>query len=125
MSTRSELEYFVKTTMQNDVDDYRVQLISERYGTRFKYMVQTLNINEETITSGLEIMAEEILLGEGTLSHVLVLLVFCTELDRYCKLRKYPWYSSEMVIEIIVNILWKVDFIPPSSLYSFKMCNIV
>ena len=100
MSTRSELEYFVKTTMQNDFDDYRVQRIYERYGTRFKYMVQTLNIHEETITSGLEIIAEEILFGEVTLSHVLVLLVFCTELDRYCKLRKYPWYSSDLIAKV-------------------------
>ena len=125
MSVRSELEYFVKTTMNSDGGDYRVQLISEKYGTNFMCMVQNLNINEETITSGLEIMAEEILLGQRKLSHVLVLLVFCIELDKHCKLKLYPWYSQEMLIEIIVNILWKIDFVPPTSLYYFKICNII
>ena len=111
--------------MKNDRADYRVKLISERYSACFMHMVQKLNIDEETITSGLNIIAEEILLGEKKLSHVLVLLVFCIEVDKFCKLDKYPWYSSEMLIETIVNVLWKVDFIPPSSLYSFKICNIV
>ena len=49
------------------------------------HMVEKLNINEKTITSGLEIMADEILLGEKKLSHVLVLLVFCIEVDKFCK----------------------------------------
>ena len=126
MCRKSELECFVKTTMSRGKDyDYRVQLIYEEYGVSLMYIVQTLNITEQTITSGLEIMAEEILLGEGNLSHVFVLLVFCMELDKHCKLKEYSWYSSEMLIEIIVNILWKVDFKPCLSLYSFKMCNIM
>ena len=125
MSVRSELEYLIKTTMKNDGGNHGVQLVSERYGTCFKYLVQKLIINEETITSGLEILAGEILLGEGKLSHVLVLLLFCTELDKYCNMKKYPWYSSEMLIEIIVGILLKVDFIPPTTLYSFKICSIL
>ena len=88
-------------------------------------MVQRLNINDRTIASGLEFLAEEILLGVGKLSHVLVLLLFCTELDKYCNMKKYPWYSSEMLIEIIVGILLKIDFIPPTTLYSFKICSIL
>ena len=42
--------------MNREDSDYRVQLIYEEYGTSFRHMVQTLNINEQTITSGLEIM---------------------------------------------------------------------
>ena len=105
--------------------DYRVQLIYEEYGTSLRYMVQTLNINEQTITSGLEIMAEEVLLGEGKLSHVLVLLAFCIELDKHCKSKQFSWYSTEKLIEIIVNILWEVNFMPPFSLHSFKICSIL
>ena len=126
MCRKSELECFVKTAMSRGKDyDYRVQLIYEEYGVSLRHMVQTLNITEQTITSSLEIMAEEILLGEGNLSHVFVLLVFCMELDKHCKLKEYSWYLSEMLIEIIVNILWKVDFKPSPSLYSFKMCSII
>ena len=123
MSTKSELEYFVKTMMKGD--DYRVQLVSERYGACFICMIQTLNIKKETITSGLEIMSEEILAGEVKLSHVLVLIAFCIELDKNCKLKQYPWYSPGMLTEIIVNILWRIEFVPPSSLYYFKICNII
>ena len=111
--------------MKNDRADYRVKLISERYSACFMHMVEKLNINEETITSGLEIMADEILLGEKKLSHVLVLLVFCIEVDKFCKVEKYPWYSSEMLIEVIVGILLKVDFIPSTTFYSFKICSIL
>ena len=125
MHRKLELEHFVRTTMNSEDCDYRVQLIYEEYGTSFRHMVQTLNINEQTITSGLEIMAEEVLLGEGKLAYVLVLLVFCMEIDNHCKSRQFSWYSKEKLIEIIVNILWKVDFMPPSSLYSLKICSIL
>ena len=111
--------------MNREDSDYRVQLIYEEYGTSFRHMVQTLNIDEQTITSGLEIMAEEVLLGEGKLAYVLVLLVFCMEIDSHCKSRQSSWYTKEKLIEIIVNILWKVNFMPPSSLFSFKICNIL
>ena len=80
---------------------------------------------KKTITSVLEFIAEEVLVGEGKLSHVLVLLAFCIELDRHCKSKQFSWYSKEKLIEIIVNVLWKVNFVPPPSLYSFKICNIV
>ena len=88
-------------------------------------MVETMNINEKTITSVLEFIAEEVLSGERKFAHVLVLLAFCIELDKHCKSKQFPWYSKEKLIEIIVNILWKVNFMPPSSLYSFKICNIL
>ena len=125
MHRKLELEHFVRTTMNREDSDYRVQLIYEEYGTSFRHMVQTLNINEQTITSGLEIMAEEVLLGEGKLAYVLVLLVFCMEIDNHCESRQFSWYSKEKLIGIIVNILWKVDFMPPSSLYSLKICSIL
>ena len=67
--------------MNSEDCDYRVQLIYEEYGTSLRHMVETLNINGQTITSSLEIMVEEVLLGEGKLAYVLVLLVLCMEID--------------------------------------------
>ena len=125
MHRKLELEHFVRTTMNREDSDYRVQLIYEEYGTSSKRMVQTSNINEKTITSVLEFIAEEVLLGERKFAHVLVLLAFCIELDQHCKSKQFPWYSKENLTEIIVNVLWKVDFVPPPSLYSFKICNIL
>ena len=111
--------------MNREDSDYRVQLIYQEYGTSLKCMVKTMNINEKTITSVLEFIAEEVLSGERKFAHVLVLLAFCIELDKHCKSKQFPWYSKEKLIELIVNILWKVNFMPPSSLYSFKICNIL
>ena len=122
---RSELEHFVRTIMSKRDQDHRVQLITEKYGTRFISMIKTLNINELTITSSLEIIAEEVLSNEWTLSHVLVLLVFCIELDEYCRSKQYIWYSQDNLIETIVNILWRVGFIVPSILDCFKICCIL
>ena len=117
MCNRSELEYFVKTMIKGA--DYRIQIVSESYGASFICMIETLDIKRETIQQCLEIMGEEIFADEVKFSHVLVLIAFCIELDKYCKLKKYLWYC---LIEIIVNILWKVNFIPPISL---KICNIL
>ena len=111
--------------MNREYGDYQVQLIYEEYGTSLKRMVETMNINEKTITSGLEFIAEEVLLDKRRLAHVLLLLVFCIELDNHCKSKQFSWYSKEKLIEIIVNVLWKVDFVPPFSLYSLKICNIL
>ena len=77
---KSDIKYFVNAIInQEDVDDRiqeLVQVISNSYGESFKCMVQTLKINEQIISSGLEILAKDILLGEARLSHMLVLIVF-------------------------------------------------
>ena len=125
MCRRTELERFVRTTMNREYGDYQVQLIYEEYGTSLKRMIETMNINEKTITSGLEFIAEEVLLDKRRLAHVLLLLIFCIELDNHCKSKQFSWYSKEKLIEIIVNVLWKVDFVPSFSLYSLKICNIL
>ena len=125
MCRRTELERFVRTTMNREYGDYQVQLIYEEYGTSLKRMIETMNINEKTITSGLEFIAEEVLLDKRRLAHVLLLLIFCIELDNHCKSKQFSWYSKEKLIEIIVNVLWKVEFVPPFSLYSLKICNIL
>ena len=111
--------------MNREYGDYQVQLIYEEYGTSLKRMIETMNINEKTITSGLEFIAEEVLLDKRRLAHVLLLLIFCIELDNHCKSKQFSWYSKEKLIEIIVNVLWKVEFVPPFSLYSLKICNIL
>ena len=122
---RAELESFVKTTLNNE-DDYFTKRIIVEYGQRFVEMVQTLEINERTIAPGLKIMAEEIFLHSYGFYHVLTFLVFCMELDKHCMRHQHSWYTREKLVDIIVNILYDVDFIPPSSpgLFSFKICTI-
>ena len=124
--SKKQLESFVKTTLNNEEDYFTKQLI-DKYGQRFMGMVQTLEINERTIAPGLKIMAEEIFLYSYGFYHVLTFLVFCIELDKHCKMQQHSWYTQKKLVDIIVNILYDVDFIPPSSpgVFSFKICTII
>ena len=121
---RTELESFVRTTLNNENDYFTKQIII-RYGERFMEMVQTLEINERTIAPGLKIMAEEIFLYGAGFYHVLTFLVFCIALDKHCKMNS--WYTQKKLIDIIVNILYDANFIPPSPprLFSFNICTIL
>ena len=123
---RTELESFVKISLNNE-DDYFIKEVIVKYGQRFMGMVQTLEINERTIAPGLKIMAEEIFLYSYGFYHVLTFLVFCIALDKHCMMHQHSWYTQKKLIDIIVNILYDVDFIPPSSpgLFSFKICTII
>ena len=123
---RAELESFVKTTLNNE-DNYFTKQLIVKYGERFLSMVRTLEINEKTITPGLKIMAEEIFLYGAGFYHVLSFLVFCIALDKHCLMLQHSWYTRKKLIDIIVNILYDVDFIPPSlpGLFSFKICTII
>ena len=120
---RTELESFVKTTMNNE-NDYFVKEISDEYGQRFTCMVQALEINKRTITPGLQIMAEEILIDPYGFLHVLTFLAFCMVLDKHFQI--YSWYSRKELEDIIVDILYDVNFIPPpSSTLSLNICTIL
>ena len=121
---RKELESFVKTTMNNE-NDYFVKEINDEYGQRFTCMVQALEINKRTITSGLKIMAKEILLDPYGFFHVLTFLVFCISLDKHCRI--YSWYNRKDLEDVIVDILYDANFIPPpsSSTLSLNICTIL
>ena len=123
---RAELESFVKTTLNNE-DDYFTKRIIVEYGQRFVEMVQTLKISERTIAPDLKILAKEIFLHSYGFYHVLTFLVFCIALDKHCMMHQHSWYTQKKLVDIIVNILYDVDFIPPSSpgLFPFKICTII
>ena len=77
-----KLESFVKSTLNRQNEYYKR---TDEYGQSFMTMVQNLKINERTIACSLKIMAEEILAGGARFYHVVVLLGFCTQLDKHCK----------------------------------------
>ena len=83
------------------------------YGTKFTNMIQSLNFDKDTIRLGLEIIAEDMALDRDKFYHVLVLLGFCIKLDRYYKSTQNHWYTDEMLVQIVSDILWTVNFVPP------------
>ena len=117
MDKRSKLECFVKTTIcqEDDADSVQqlVREILENYGTKFTNMIQSLNFDKDTIRLGLEIIAEDMALDRDKFYHVLVLLGFCIKLDRYYKSTQNHWYAAEMLVQIVSDILWTVNFVPP------------
>ena len=119
-----KLESFVKSTLNRQNEYYK---LTDEYGQSFMAMVQKLKIKERTIASGLKIMAKEILADGARFYHVVVLLAFCSELDKHCKVHEHTWYTQEKLVEIMVNVLCGVNFVPPQppSYYSKMYYNII
>jgi hypothetical protein len=124
---RSELEHFIKTVLYQQGDNQAKEIYEDcRY--RYKKMIQSLSITEKTIAAGLKIMAYEIFIDRCTYYDVLVLLTFCIELNKHCTTLYplYPWYNIKILVEILVNILSDVNFIPPpTSFNSSNICIII
>lgn len=124
---RLVLERFIMTILYQQ-GDYPAKEIYEDCSYRYKEMIQSLSITEKTIASGLKIMADEIFIDRCTYYDVLVLLTFCIELNKHCTTLYplYPWYSQKILVEILVNILSDVNFIPPpTSFNSPNICIII
>ena len=85
-------------------------------------MIQKLEITEKTITAGIGLMADEIFLYQVKYCNVLLLLIFCIELDKQCK--QFEWYSKKLLVKILVDILFDVNFIPPPP-SSYNRCIII
>ena len=103
------IESFVKTTLNQQNEYYK---LTDKYDQSLMVMVRRLKINEETLASTLKIISEKIFSDGPGFHHVVVLLGFCTQLDKHCK--TYGWYTQEKLIDIIVNILYEVNFKPPN-----------
>ena len=123
------LSDFVRTIL-NQQGDRISKEVHEECKERCKEIIQTLEITEKTINVAIKIMADEIFLYQTKYYHVLVLLSFCIELDKQCKLKRFEWYSKEVLVKTIVDILCDVNFIPPppfvsSSSSSYNTCIII
>ena len=104
------IESLVKTTLNQQNEYYK---LTDEYDQSFMVQVQRLKIKEETLASTLKIISETIFSDGPGFHHVVVLLGFCTQLDKHCKMQ-HGWYTQEKLVDIIVNILYDVNFIPPS-----------
>ena len=114
------LERFVQTVL-NQQGDKLSKEVYEECSERCKEIVYTLDITKKTITDGIGIMADELFLYHVKYCNVLLLLVFCIELDKQCK--QFEWYSKELLVKILVDILCDVNFIPPPPLVSCSSYN--
>ena len=70
----------------------------------------SLDINDNTLISSLEGICGKLFRYEYKLEYVLVLLAFVIKLDT--RLKEKDWYSTENLLEVISNQLYKTEFNP-------------
>ena len=121
--SKQRLESFVKRIMEGRGDVFAKEMFKEHRG-QFISMAKTMEVNERTIAANLKKLTEKLFENQGVnYGYVLSLLMFCVELDKQCKIIHTKWYTTEKMIDILVDILLGYNFSPP--IYSYNRCNII
>lgn len=121
--SKQQLTSFVKRTLEGRGNIYTKQ-VQENYRVQYVSMVKTLEINEKTIASNLKRITTKLFENHRVkYSYVLSLLLFCVELDKHCKTSHIEWYTTEKLVDILVDILFDYKYTPPT--YSYNICNII
>ena len=108
-SSRVVLEDYVTNILDGNDED--IQDLSIKYENYYLSSMETLNFTQETFGTGIEVISNELFsLHKVTEPYVVSLLIFSIELDKFYKL--HSWYTRDMLIRIIVNILYKREFKP-------------
>ena len=108
-SSRVVLEDYVTNILDGNDED--IQDLSIKYENYYLSSMETLNFTQETFGTGIEVISNELFsLRKVTEPYVVSLLIFSIELDKFYKL--HSWYTRDMLIRIIVNILYKREFKP-------------
>ena len=70
-----------------------------------QYIIQ-LNFTEETLKTKM-VTISDILFTERsvTRAYVETIILFSMKVDIYCKKHNFSWYETEMLLDIVVNIL--------------------
>ena len=82
------------------------------------FKIEKMNFTLETLASSLQTIASHMFLpGEGYESgHVVALFLYCMKIDEYFK-KNHANYKTDLLVDVLVNILIKVDYIIPKSSY--------
>ena len=61
-----------------------------------------------------------------THGHVIPLLMYCIEMNRICE-EAHAWYRTDMLTDILADILLGIDYFPPKSalLFTRQNCNFI
>ena len=122
MSSRERaLERYIKNTLEGNDKD--MQRFSMKYRNHYLSQIETLNLNQKTFSSAINVMTRELFsLRSATYPYVMSLLVFSVELDGFCRRIHHSWYTTGILTQTLVHILSKTSFNPP---YSYKKCVIL
>ena len=109
MAREVHLHQFIKEVLQKD-GHYMNHLAKEYEGLLPQL---DFELTEGTHSTTVQSIAEKLFVErDATYPYVTSLLVFSLTLDEYCK--KYNWYETDLLIQILVNILTKTSFNPPN-----------
>lgn len=125
MSTRRKqrIKDYVTDILYNVNNDDAVWIrhISQEYKERNLTRIKQLNFTLETFCSGVKDISESLFCTrKATTPYIISLFIFSIELDMFYKY--YSWYTTDILINTLVDILLKVEFNPS---YKHNKCCIV
>ena len=81
--------------------------MSKDFQASYREMIINLNITEKTLQGTLEGICDNLFAEKCNSGYFTALLIFCMELDSFHK-KNSSWYSRDMLVEILLNILPKL-----------------
>ena len=86
--------------------------ISIEYKQRNLTRIKQLNFTPETLCGGMQEISESLFCKhKANKAYIAALLIFSIELDTFYK--QYPWYTTDLLIDILVSVLFnKTKFTP-------------
>ena len=83
-----------------------------------------LNFTEETLKTKMVIISDILFTERSvTRAYVETIILFSMKVDTYCKKRIFYWYETEMLLDIVVNILEYHNYNVPYVFYYKKISN--
>ena len=95
--------------------------MSKDFQVSYREMIINLNITEKTLQGTLEGICDNLFAEKCNSGYFTALLIFCMELDSFHKKNSY-WYSRDMLVEILLNILPKLKCKRENRYFTFYIC---
>ena len=68
--------------------------------------ITQLNFTEETLETKMVTISDTLFTERSvTRAYVETIILFSMKVDKYCKKHNFSWYETEMLLDIVVNIL--------------------
>ena len=120
---RQRIKDYVADVLYGLSDDgVWIRDISMEYKQRNIIRIKQLNFTPETLCGGMQEISESLFcIRKATKAYITALLIFSIELDTFYK--QYPWYTTDLLIDILVPILFNKTKFTPS--YNNNKCAIL
>ena len=80
------------------------------------FKIEKMNFTLESLASSLETIADHLFGEEYKWGHVTTFIMYCMKVDEHFK-KNHAKYKTDLLIDILVTILIKIDYNIPKSYY--------